>query len=288
MNQIVKSIICPVCSAHVSESEDKKSLICAGGAKGNREKKRHCFDFSASGYVNLAPPSQSLSGDSKQAVVSRTRFLDGGYYAPIRDAVCEAVKSHSAGGLAVDAGCGEGYYTAAVAEVARAVVGFDLSKSAIDAAAKRVRRKAISNALFSVAGIYTMPLADACADAVISIFAPCAEQEFLRILRPGGILVAVGAGEDHLLGLKRAVYDQVYKNEERADMPHLLQPIDKKELRFDIELPDNQTVKDLFSMTPYYYRTGEQDMVKLDVLSTLRTEVHVFIDVYRKICESDL
>ena len=282
MNRIVKSIVCPVCGAHMGESEDKKSLICAGGSRGNREKKCHCFDFSASGYVNLAPPSQSLSGDSKQAVVSRTRFLDGGYYAPIREAVCEAVKQYSDGGLAVDAGCGEGYYTAAVAKVAEAVIGFDLSKSAIDAAAKRVRRNGISNALFSVAGIYSMPLADGCADAIISLFAPCADQEFLRVLRPGGVLVAVGAGEDHLLGLKRAVYDRVYKNEERADMPHLLQSIDKKEIRFTIDLPDNQTIRDLFSMTPYYYRTGEQDMAKLDALSSLRTEVHVFVDVYRK------
>ena len=117
MNRIVESIICPVCGAPVSESEDKKSLICAGGAKGNKEKRRHCFDFSASGYVNLAPPSQSLSGDSKPAVASRTRFLDGGYYAPIRNAVCEAVKTHSAGGLTVDAGCGEGYYTSMLSEV---------------------------------------------------------------------------------------------------------------------------------------------------------------------------
>lgn len=282
MNRIVESLICPVCGAPVSESEDKKSLICAGGARGNREPKRHCFDFASSGYINLAPPSQSLSGDSKQAVVSRTRFLDGGYYAPIRDAVCEAVKTHSAGGLTVDAGCGEGYYTTAVADVCEAVVGFDLSKSAIDAAAKRVRRRGISNALFSVAGIYSMPLADGCADAVVSLFAPCAEEEFLRILRPGGVLVSVGAGEEHLLGLKRAVYDQVYKNEERADTPRILRQIDKNELRFDIELSDSQTIRDLFSMTPYYYRTSEQDMAKLDALSSLRTEVHVFVDVYRK------
>ena len=162
------------------------------------------------------------------------------------------------------------------------VIGFDLSKSAIDAAAKRVHRMGVLNALFSVAGIYTMPIADESADAVISIFAPCAEEEFLRVLRPGGILIAVGAGEDHLLGLKRAVYDRVYKNEERADLPDVLQAVEKRELRFDIELSDNQTIKDLFSMTPYYYRTGEQDMAKLDALSDLRTEIHVFVDVYKK------
>ena len=279
---IVNSVICPICGAVMRESEDNKSLVCLGGARGNRERRFHCFDFSSSGYINFALPSQSLSGDSKQAVASRTRFLEGGYYDPVRDAVCRAVETYSAGGLVIDAGCGEGYYTAALANAAQAVIGVDLSKSGIDAAAKRARRLKLKNALFAVAGIYGMPVADECADAVVSLFAPCAEQEFLRVLRPGGILVAVGAGEDHLLGLKRAVYDRVYKNEERADMPKNLVPIEKKEIKFEIDLPDSQTVKDLFSMTPYYYRTGERDMEKLNALSSLSTEVHVFVDVYRK------
>lgn len=266
----------------MTRTDDGKSLTCAGGAKGNHARRRHCFDFASSGYVNLASPSQSLSGDSKQAVASRTRFLEAGYYAPIRDALCDAVKTYAQGGLAVDAGCGEGYYTAAVAGVADAVIGFDLSKSGIDAAAKRAKRGGLTNALFAVAGIYSMPLVDSCADAVLSLFAPCAEEEFLRVLRPGGILVAVGAGEDHLLGLKKAIYDEVYKNADRADMPKTLLPIEKKELRFNIALSDNAAIRDLFSMTPYYYRTSERDLAKLEALSELRTEVHVFVEVYRK------
>lgn len=282
MNSITEALACPVCGAWMDKSEDGKSLICRGGARGNRTPRRHCFDFSSGGYVNLAPPSQSLSGDSKQAVASRTEFLEAGYYDPIRDAVCRAVSTHSRGGLAVDAGCGEGYYTAAVAEHTAAVVGFDLSKSGVDAAAKRARRLGISNSLFAVAGIYAMPLRDASADAVLSIFAPCAEEEFLRILAPGGILVAVGAGEDHLLGLKQAVYDRVYKNTERADMPKSMTLLDRQELRFEICLSDNASIRNLFSMTPYYYRTGERDLAKLDSLTELRTEVDVFVEVYRK------
>ena len=274
---IWKALRCPVCGAEVEKSENGKSLICKGSPTG----KHHCYDFSARGYVNLALPSQSLSGDSRQAVVSRTRFLDGGYYAPVQKAVCDALEKYG-GGLAVDAGCGEGYYTCAMADVCDAVVGFDLSKSGVDAAARRATREGRGNALFSVAGIYTMPLADGCADAVTSIFAPCAEQEFLRILKRGGVLIAVGAGEDHLLGLKRALYDEVYKNTDRADMPKELTLVDKTELHYEIELSDNQVIQDLFSMTPYYYRTSEKDLEKLSALNTLRTDVHVFIEVYQK------
>ncbi len=282
MDGVIDHLICPICGAAMSRSEDGKSLLCAGGARGNKAPRRHCFDFASGGYVNLAPPSQSLSGDSREAVASRTRFLEAGYYAPIRDAVCRAVTSFGTGGLAVDAGCGEGYYTAALAQGCEAVLGLDLSKFGVDAAAKRARRMGLLNALFAVAGIYSIPLEDGCADSVVSIFAPCAENEFLRILRPAGILVAVGAAEDHMLGLKRAVYDSVYKNTDRADMPQCLALVDKRELRFDIAVDSNAAIRDLFSMTPYYYRTGERDLAKLYALSSLTTEVHVFVDVYRK------
>jgi len=226
LNLIYEALQCPVCGADMSLNPEGKSLMCAGGARGNRAVKRHCFDFSASGYLNFAPPSQSLSGDSREAIRSRTRFLEAGYYDPICQAVCEVIRTYAPDGLAVDAGCGEGYYTAAMAECTGGVVGFDLSKTGIDAAAKRARRKHLENALFGVAGIYSMPLRNESVDAVVSLFAPCAEDEFCRILRHGGVLVAVGAGEDHLLGLKRAVYDEVYKNTRREDMPIQLSPVE--------------------------------------------------------------
>lgn len=266
----------------MTESENKKSLICEGGAKGNRVSRRHCFDFSASGYVNLAPPSQSLSGDSREAVHSRTRFLDAGYYAPIKEAVCEMLEKYCPNGLVVDAGCGEGYYTAAMANSAASVVGFDLSKFGIDAAAKRARREKLDNALFAVSGIYSMPLRDGCADAVVSLFAPCAEEEFSRILRPGGVVIAVGAGENHLLGLKKAIYDDVYKNTPREDMPKSMKKREEKQVCVSISLTESDTIRDLFSMTPYYYRTSEEDITKLNALTYLETEVDVTVSIYQK------
>lgn len=282
VERISDALTCPVCGASITKSEDKRSLVCAGGARGNRACRRHCFDFSASGYVNLAPPSHSLSGDSREAVRSRTRFLDAGYYAPIRDAVCETIKKYCPGGLVVDAGCGEGYYTAAMAGCAEAVIGFDLSKFGIDAAAKRARREELENALFAVSGIYAMPLRDGCADAVVSLFAPCAEQDFSRILRPRGIVIAVGAGENHLLGLKNAVYSEVYKNTPREDMPKSMKLLEENRVSFSISLSDSGMIRDLFSMTPYYYRTSEEDLAKLASLTHLDTEVDITLAVYQK------
>lgn len=274
MNEkIMGALRCPVCRAAFALENGGKSLVCMG------EKKRHCYDLSSSGYVNFAPPAQSRSGDSKEAVRSRTSFLNRDHYAPIRDAVADAVRRY-AGGLAVDAGCGEGYYSMALADAAEGVIGFDLSKFGVETAAKRAKGR--ENAFFGVAGIYDMPLAEACADAVVNIFAPCATEEFKRILTDGGVLIAVGAGKDHLLGLKQAIYETAYENTDREDMPPDMTLIDEKQITYEITLSGQEEIADLFSMTPYYYRTGERDMEKLRQLQSVTTPVDVFVHVYKK------
>lgn len=270
---ILSALRCPICHAPMALANSGKSMMCRG------EIKRHCYDFSSSGYVNFVPPAQSHSGDSKEAVRSRTGFLNEGFYAPILEAVTEAAKSYT-NGLLVDAGCGEGYYSSALADVCEAVVGFDLSKFGVDAAAKRTKNK--DNAFFGVAGIYDMPFCDACADGVVSIFAPCAEDEFSRILKKDAPLIVVGAGKDHLIGLKQAIYENTYENAEREDMPKGMKLTYETEVSYSMTLENSRQILDLFSMTPYYYRTGEQDMKKLRNLEHLTTPVDVLVRVYHK------
>ena len=265
-------LICPVCRAGLHREE--KSFFC-GGAK------RHCFDISASGHINLCP-GRATGGDSKEAVRSRTDFLSLGYYKPISDKICEIVRSTSPQNV-IDAGCGEGYYTNNIARTTDAeVYGFDLSKEAIIAASKSARRQGIKNSTFCVGGIYNLPIKDEGADIVTNIFAPCAEDEFLRVLKPDGTLIVVSSGKNHLLGLKKAVYETVYTNEERADLPKQMKLENRTELEYTIKLDTADAIRNLFSMTPYSYRTSEKDYRKLLSLEYLETEIDVEIAVYRK------
>ena len=267
-------LICPVCKSGLYKSE--KSYFCNG-------EKRHCYDISSSGHVNLCP-GRATGGDDKKAVRSRTEFLNLGYYQPISDKVCEILSYLNEQCAVVDAGCGEGYYTTRTAKQTGAVTyGFDLSKEAIVSASKSAKRQGISNAVFGVGGIYELPVADESVDAITNIFAPCAEAEFSRVLKENGLLVVVTAGKNHLYGLKNAIYDTVHTNEARADMPQNMILEQKHNVFYKIQLDNAEAIRNLFSMTPYSYRTSERDIQKLLALTSLETEVEVDIFVYRKV-----
>lgn len=269
---ILERLRCPLCQSAGKLTEDRRSFVCCGP-------RRHLFDFSKSGYLNLARAGQAGTGDAKQAIRARSAFLDAGYYQPLADALC-AILDRNGVGFVVDAGCGEGYYTDRMA-AGRVALGVDLSVAGIDHAAKRAK-KSRRAAGYAVASLFSLPIADASSDAVVSVFAPAAEEEFLRVLRPGGILVLVGAGERHLLGLKQQLYRTTYLNPGREDLPQSMTLEDKEVLSYPITVEGTEAIESLFSMTPYYWRTSREDHAKIRELTCLNTPLEFDIFVFRK------
>ncbi len=261
---------CPVCGEDLDTDEQGKTAYCKGA-------RRHCFDFSKSGYLNLA--SRGGEGDGKEAVNARRRFLEGGYYQPLSDRI-NNILTYIGAQRILDAGCGEGYYTNRFPNGTR-VVGIDLSRNGIDAAA-RAAKAAQNGHRFVVASLYTMPVKEGSMDAVVNIFAPCAEDAFSKILVPGGYLILVGAGKDHLLGLKKVLYEEIHLNEERADLPKSMTLVQRERLHYSVELTCNEAIQDLFSMTPYYWRTSQNDKAKLKDLQSLSTLLDFDIFLFRK------
>ncbi len=264
-------LTCPVCKKGFERVGN--SLLCLS------ESKRHCFDIARSGHVNLLC-SHSSGGDDKACADSRTAFLEKDFYCPFSDEINGLLEKYGIKSL-LDAGCGEGYYTHRAADVCDTVLGIDLSKFAVETAAKRAKREGKTNELYAVAGIFDVPVANGSFDGIINLFAPCCEEEFSRLLKKDGILIIGAAGKNHLLGLKKAIYETTYKNEPRGDLPRNMELLEKRTVAFEITLEGQNDIQNLFAMTPYFYRTSREDKEKLTRLDFLKTGVEFDIFAYR-------
>lgn len=271
------SYICPKCREMLEK--EGGSLVC---------KNKHTYDIAKSGYVNLLLSDQmntKLPGDNKLMVNARRSFLDKGYYEILMNAFCEAAASYAPeNALVLDCGCGEGYYTVNMAErLSDAfVMGTDISKTAVDAAAKRAKADGRDNVLFSVSSVFHLPVESGSCDMVTTLFAPYCGEEFRRVLKKGGIMIMVIPSERHLIELKEAVYDTPYLNEVKDFALDGFTLEEHTEITDNIHLPCTEDILNLFSMTPYYYKTGEEGHKRLSALNELDTEIGFEILIYRK------
>ena len=289
--RLLDSLRCPVCGASLRVSGEGRSLACHATASDRNPKgKVHLFDGGAGGYIHLAP-GHSGGGDSKEAVRARSAFLRSGYYAPAADALVALVEKFTPNNsLVLDAGCGEGYYSNRIADAGFPVLGIDLSKFAVDSAAKSARRQRMnrgqaSSTLYAVGSVFELPAADESFDTVTNIFAPCAAAEYARVLKYGGHLIVAGAGERHLFGLKQLIYDDPYLNDPRRDLPSEgdgLRLTETRNVTFTVTVDDPDNRDALFSMTPYYWRTSRDGHLRLAAAKALETEVSFDFYVYEK------
>ena len=58
-----------------------------------------------------------------------------------------------------------------------------------------------------VANLASIPVGDSCVQGAVHLFAPFNAEEFSRILAPEGVLLSVIPGKNHLMGLKKVLYD---------------------------------------------------------------------------------
>lgn len=269
--------ICPKCGGSLSLNGN--SYLCEN---------RHTYDIARSGYVNFLLSDRMnsrLPGDNKLMVNARKSFLSKGYYSKLMENFCDTVKKHAThNAVILDAGCGEGYYTVNMAKTVADsfIMGTDISKTAVDAAAKRSRAEGVKNLLFSVSSVFRLPVKSGSCDMLTTLFAPYCGEEFLRVLKDGGIMVMVIPSERHLIQLKQAVYDNPYLNEVKDFQLEGFELKEHISVNDEISLDSTEDILNLFSMTPYYYKTGEDGHKKLSQLNELKTEIGFEILVYIK------
>lgn len=247
----------------------------------------HSFDVAKQGYVNLLLSQDKRSrdpGDSQAMVAARHRFLEAGHYRPVADKLGDLLIPYvRADSLIVDAGCGEAYYLNQLRErmlkkgfPEPAMLGFDISKPAVQVAARRF------SGTWLVASNRSIPLADASADVVVDMFGFPDFTSFARILKRSGLLLCVMAGASHLLELRRLIYPELKERERSATPPKGFSPLEKVAVEFVIPKLDSSNVADLLLMTPHLFRASREGKERVEALESLSLTVDVSVELFQR------
>lgn len=280
MESILK---CPVCS--LSLKRCVKQYICLNN---------HSFDIASKGHINLLLANQKKTkdpGDSKEMMEGRKDFLNKGYYHTFSEKLNEVIIANINGTNIniLDVGCGEGYFLSRLKESIYIknsnfalnkkfdFFGVDISKAAVTHAVKRDKK-----INFIVSSNFNIPIMPSTIDIIIRNFAPSDEVELRRVIKDKGKLIVVTPGIEHLYGLKEILYVNPRKHEEKEITFEGFKLIQNTEVKYNIHLEDRESVQNLITMTPYYWRVDNAMREKANETSKLSTELHFNINVYEK------
>lgn len=280
MESILK---CPVCNLGLKKYE--KQYICLNN---------HSYDIASKGYINLLLANQKKTkdpGDSKEMMEGRKDFLNKGYYHIFSEKLNEIIISNisTTDANVLDVGCGEGYFLSRLKESIHKqktnfiidkkidFYGVDISKTAITHAIQRDK-----NINFIVSSNFKLPIMSNTIDIIIRNFAPSDDAELKRVLRDNGKLVVITPGIEHLYGLKEILYVNPRKHDEKDLSFEGFKLIKSTEVKYNIHIEDRESVKNLISMTPYYWNFDKCMSEKASSTHKLSTPLHFIISVYEK------
>lgn len=263
-------IICLLCQQPLTLTA--KTWFCSNA---------HSFDVAKEGYVNLLPVQYKKSrspGDTAQAVQARRAFLQAGYYQPLREAIhqlLQPLKAHSI----LDLGCGEGYYTSVMSDIANKIIGLDIAKPAVQIAAKRY-----PSLTWLVASGAKLPFAAQSLDVVTSFFSPLPLDEMTRVLKPHGHVLMVTPAPYHLFSMREALFDNVALHTPEKFISHLdseFSLVSEQSISYDLSL-DQEALKNLIAMTPYAWKARADNRAELEAQTQFATQASFQVYLFEK------
>jgi len=277
------NLACPIDGGRLEFHE--RQLACEKG---------HVFDIARQGYINLLPVQHKRTkqpGDSKEMVLARSRFLNSGLYEPVANKLAKIIFTYLADdkeSCLLDAGCGEGYYLDYVFNYLKdkndcsdlAFIGLDISKAAIAESAKR--NKQIT---WIVGTNRQPPVGVASVEIILCVFGFQSFEGFSKVLKPGGKVILVEPGPEHLKELREIIYTEVKKSQPQ-DLSYLEERgfslLDRQPLEFKTVAINNQQINHLLLMTPHFYRATKKGREAAANLKTLDLTVDVVFRVLQK------
>ncbi len=300
---LVSLFICPICQSPLLAAADR--WRCDGSL--NAKQTTHSFDVARQGYVNLLPVQQKKSkepGDSQYSILARQRFLQAGYYQPLQALIVERIeqllaKKHSEPVATqqtdisvnwLDIGCGEGYYTEAIAQIQGIdkLIAADVSKFAVLEVAKASKavkclwlqtekqkdsdsdsknHDAQISYVQTTTAIYPLvtsaahlPLLANSLTGISSIFSPILPAAFANVLQDKGYLIIAKPDVGHLASVREALFDDVREHDSDkflSELAPLFELIETRQVSTELSLSAS-SLADLLTMTPYAYRAQRE------------------------------
>lgn len=273
-------LICPVCKQGLDKQD--KQYRC-----GNN----HTYDEAKEGYVNLYHNHGTNAGDDQEMLKARNSFLEKGYYEGISNVLNEIVihyiQSFKKKDLSImDAGCGEGYYLNRLKHKIDLCFpnhnmnyyGFDISKPAIKLAAKR--NKGIE---WFVANGNEIPIKNDSIDIFINMFSFYNEEEIKRILKKEGITIIIRAGQEHLIELKKIIYNELMFKDKEIDFDLAFFQVNKESYKFKINVTNQEDLQNLLMMTPHYWKAKPENKSIIKQLKSLMLTINLEVYVIKSI-----
>lgn len=194
------------------------------------------------------------TADSAEMIAARERVVGEGLFEPVATAVAQEVADpglESVDGAIVDLGSGPGHYLDRALEAAPRRIGVAVDNSKF--AARRAAR-CHPRASAVVADIWDeIPLRSGSAAIVLNVFAPRNGEEIMRVLAPGGALIVVTPGPDHLKELiepfSMISVDAEKDRRLRETLGDLGEKLRTSELTWSMNL-SRQEVADMVAMGP--------------------------------------
>lgn len=263
--------LCPICKNPLREEEN--GVVCA---------LNHRFDRAKEGYFYLLSKHSKDPGDNKEMVSARRDFLDKGYYTPLASEIANTINAHCKHPITLlDAGVGTGFYLANIIKQRQdfddIYLGVDISKHAVKIASKRNK-----TAECAVASVFDLPIASESIDVLVCVFSPFAMEEYTRVLKKNGILIMAYPCDNHLIELRKALYENVRPNATILPKSKLL-TIDEKELTFAFSLTSQTDISNLLTMTPYVYRAPKEGVERLKERNKLSLTADFHISILKKL-----
>ena len=102
------------------------------------------------------------------------------------------------------------------------------------------------------------------------------------MLRSGGVLLYAVPTARHLYGMKEVLYDEPYENAEQQTEYSGFTLIGERTVTDTITVEGDQ-IRNLFAMTPYYWKTPRDGAARLAALPQLTTTIAFRFLVFEKL-----